>query len=267
MSKRPLLTAVFVLLLSAVAHLLILISDQVMVQAVGALLLMVAIPGYLVGEWLWGRDLGLDGLERAVLAIGAGYVALIVVSLFLSYLPGPLTRTQLLIGFDVLSLVVLGVVSLRRVPSDWSLHERGPLIGLAVILVIAAALRFPTLGYSEFQGDEGRAMLRAAEVLQGNDQVLFLHKKGPVEILLPTAIYGAAGRINEATARLPFTCANLATLRRSTCWGGAGSAPGPGWWRPACSRWTASGWVSRASCSTRAWCCSCPCSGCSARSD
>ena len=66
------------------------------------------------------------------------------------------------------------------------------------------------LGYAEFQGDEGRAVLRAAAVVQGYENVLFLHRKGPVEILLPTLTYALTGHLTETTARLPFALANLA---------------------------------------------------------
>ena len=61
-------------------------------------------------------------------------------------------------------------------------------------------------------GDEARAVLRAAAVIQGYDDVLFLHKKGPGEILLPTAIFASLGNLTETTARLPFAVANLTAL-------------------------------------------------------
>lgn len=37
-----------------------------------------------------------------------------------------------------------------------------------------------------------------------------MHRKGPVEILLPTLVYALTGHLTEATARLPFALANLA---------------------------------------------------------
>lgn len=42
--------------------------------------------------------------------------------------------------------------------------------------------------------------------------MLFLHKKGPAEILIPTAIFAGLGNITETTARLSFTIANLTAL-------------------------------------------------------
>ena len=60
------------------------------------------------------------------------------------------------------------------------------------------------------------AVLRGAAVIQGYDDVLFLHKKGPGEILIPTAIFSALGNITETTARLPFAIANLTALAAIT---------------------------------------------------
>lgn len=38
----------------------------------------------------------------------------------------------------------------------------------------------------------------------------FLHRKGPVEILLPTLVYTLTGHLTEATAHTRFALANLA---------------------------------------------------------
>src|SRR5690606_11429376 len=83
---------------------------------------------------------------------------------------------------------------------------------LALILLLGTYLRIANLGYAEFHGDEARAALRAAAVIQGYDDVLFIHKKGPAEILYPTTVYSLTGRLTEFTARLPFTIANIAAL-------------------------------------------------------
>jgi hypothetical protein len=74
-------------------------------------------------------------------------------------------------------------------------------------MLLALLLRIGNMGYKELQGDEGVIMVRAAAVLTGDDQELFLHQKGPVEILLPLAAWGLTGSINDTWARLPFTWA------------------------------------------------------------
>ena len=91
--------------------------------------------------------------------------------------------------------------------------QRGWLIAALLSIVLAGGfLRFNDLAYTEFQGDESRAVLRAAETIQGYHDALLNHKKGPVEILIPTGAYSLLDRLNEAAARLPFAVANVAGL-------------------------------------------------------
>ena len=85
-------------------------------------------------------------------------------------------------------------------------------VGLIILVGIGGFFRFASLGYAEFQGDEARATLRAAAVIQGYEDVLMIHKKGPGEILVPTAIFAAAGRLDEVSGRLLFAIANLGSL-------------------------------------------------------
>jgi len=83
---------------------------------------------------------------------------------------------------------------------------------LVLLLLTAGWLRLANLGYSELQGDEARALLLAHEVGRTKaPEALLRHKKGPVEVLLPTP----GMRLNdfsERTARLPFAMAGLAAL-------------------------------------------------------
>jgi 4-amino-4-deoxy-L-arabinose transferase-like glycosyltransferase len=65
------------------------------------------------------------------------------------------------------------------------------------------------MGYKEIQGDEGVILVRAAAALTGDDAELFLHQKGPMEILLPLMTWGVTGAFNEFWARLPFLWAGL----------------------------------------------------------
>jgi hypothetical protein len=98
-------------------------------------------------------------------------------------------------------------------------------VGAAVVM--GALLRLPNLGYAEFHGDEARAVLRAAAVLQGYEEVLFVHRKGPAEIVMPAAHFAVGGTLTEAAARLPFALASLAALAAAVLIGwrvfGAGS--------------------------------------------
>lgn len=183
---------------------------------VGALLLWaVFIPGHLLVEVV-GRDFGAPAtrLEWGVYAVGGGYALLLVLMLLLSYLPGPLPWWALHAGVD-LALVAL-VVAAWPVAGEEA-HPTLPLprweiVALLVVLALATVLRLTNLGYAEYHGDEARAVLRAAAVIQGYDDVLFLHKKGPAEILIPTALFAALGNLTESAARLPFAFANVTAV-------------------------------------------------------
>src|SRR5699024_3080249 len=80
------------------------------------------------------------------------------------------------------------------------------------LALVAGFLRFYQLHYSEFQGDETRGVLRTAEAIQGLEDTLYIHKKGPGEILLPASIYSLMDRFNEVSARLPSTLPNMTGL-------------------------------------------------------
>ncbi len=185
------------------------------VQTVALLVWAAWLPGHLLVE-IVGRDFGAapTQLEWGVYAVGAGYFVLTGVLLLLSYLPGPLAAWQLHVGVDLVWLALVAAawpIAGEEAPAPIPL-PRWEVAALVAIMALAGGLRLLHLGYAEFHGDEARAVLRAAAVVQGYEDVLFLHKKGPGEILLPTAVFLATGHMTEATARLPFALANLAAL-------------------------------------------------------
>ena len=61
--------------------------------------------------------------------------------------------------------------------------SRADLIGAGLVVLLAASLRLPGLGYAEFQGDETEVILRATGVVQDLPDALFYHGKGPGEIV------------------------------------------------------------------------------------
>ncbi|MFN8490799.1 MAG: glycosyltransferase family 39 protein [Caldilineaceae bacterium] len=222
-----------VLLLALVLHLLLWLPLPLLVQTLAALSLVGFLPGTLLVELLIGQSAAPpDGWARVLYSIALGYGVITVVILVLSYLPGGLAAWQIYLAVDLLLLILLsyprrsvGMPSGRSaslvvppldaerphgVPTLCVGTSRSVLGGLIILLLVAGFLRFTNLGYAEFQGDEGRAVLRAAAVMQGYENALFLHRKGPVEILLPTLVYALTGHLTEATARLPFALANLA---------------------------------------------------------
>ena len=213
-------------------------SDAVLLLASGpeaealAGLVLGLMPGFLLVEWAFA---GSAGPEQALLGLGSGYALLVLGTLLAHYLPGPLSPWLLFAltnGLCLLLLIRLVTWSLGhlaawsprpiRRPSNHSTtrpldhqttrpsdHQTIRLMVLIGLLILAAAFRLPWLGYSEFQGDEAIVMLKAAAAVQGRGDVLFLHKKGPAEILIPTALLALTGHLPEAWARLPFALAGL----------------------------------------------------------
>jgi hypothetical protein len=137
---------------------------------------------------------------RWLIGFGLGLTVNVLLALLLHYLPGPVPFALALAAFSGAALAP-AAVAVRIAPPPPRLR---PSRAELVLLLLAAAFRLPSLGYSEFQGDEGVIMVRAAAALEGDDQELFLHQKGPVEILLPLASWSLGGVIDEFWARLPF---------------------------------------------------------------
>jgi 4-amino-4-deoxy-L-arabinose transferase-like glycosyltransferase len=88
-------------------------------------------------------------------------------------------------------------------------RARSIVLAVALLVGLAGFFRLRFLGYSELQGDEARAMLMARQIAATGDlEVLLLHKKGPLEVLLPLMTV-LAGHLGEGAARLPFALAGL----------------------------------------------------------
>ncbi len=230
-------TLLSILITAIVAHLALWLPLPLVMHAVAVLVLTGLLPGALLIELLIGRGEAPPSRgERILYSIGAGYGVMVLGMLGVSYIPGPVAPWQTYLAFDLLLIILLvlvwwqGARSVKRndvLPvalgaERRELHSafRTPhsafsswfIIGLISLLLVGGFLRLANLGYAEFQGDEARAALRAAAVIQGQDGILMIHKKGPTEILLPTVIYSLTGHLNETTARLPFALANLAGL-------------------------------------------------------
>ncbi len=221
----------------AVANALLFVPLPPLVQALAVLVLAGFLPGALLVEALVGQSASRpDWLERILYSTAAAFTVMVTVMLLVSYLPGGPTQLPTLLAFDALSLALLGWVWWRgrRVTPGapvwpFDIDRRWFWAGVITLLVAGAIFRFVGLGYSDYQGDEARAALRAAAVLQGYEDVLMLHKKGPTEILLPTVFYTLTGHLTEQTARLPFAVANLAALLATFVLGWRLYRPLAGW--------------------------------------
>jgi 4-amino-4-deoxy-L-arabinose transferase-like glycosyltransferase len=175
----------------------------------------------------------LDRVERLVVALGLNFVITPTVALLVAYLPGPVTRASLIVAIEgvigVPAVLCAAVrVKRRRACAPVSPHIdadsdastglglrvsiltarhsmwRDGWAWLLVAVLIAVGLRFVNLGYSEFQGDEAKVMVRTALALEGDEDIVFQHKKGPAQLATVMPGWRLTGVTNEWMARLPF---------------------------------------------------------------
>ncbi len=182
-----------------------------------AFILLWLLPGLAWAGLLTGRHRRPTAEEIAV-GLGLGIGTVVLLTLLLHYIPGPLTFPALLV---TVNLLIFGLIFLTPHPSlsDPRLiirhspfairHPSFAIFHFSFFIILAAFFRLLYLGYSEFQGDEGIVMMRAARVILGDDEQLFYHQKGPAEVLLPMATWTLSGTINEWQARLPFALVGL----------------------------------------------------------
>jgi hypothetical protein len=204
--KRLIGTAVVLLMANAV----VLAGPSRLAAFAAGLVLICLLPGYLITQIALSDDVS-NWVEGTILTTGTGFCVMVLGTLGLHYIPGPLLPGHILSLYNALALLLMAVHARSSEAKRPSGHGRAfyrYLLPLALILA-AGFLRLTNLGYSEFQGDESRAMLMAAGVIRGEDGILFLHRKGPAEILIPAAFYALNGVTNELVARLPFALASI----------------------------------------------------------
>ncbi|MGM0399885.1 MAG: glycosyltransferase family 39 protein [Chloroflexota bacterium] len=216
------------------ANLIIFFTQITAVQTLAAFLLTTLLPGFLLLSLLPLRHSGPHyTLQHLVIGLGLGYAIAIAGILFLHYLPGPITRTRVAFLYDMAIMSLLAARYLTHSQEHTLLmdipHHKA-LLGLVIILAIAFFFRFFSLEYAEFQGDEVAVLHKAAACIQGREDTLFLHKKGPAEILLPTGYYALARRTNEWAARFPFSLANLIGVLTLYALGQAVLSRKGAWW-------------------------------------
>ena len=200
------------------ANAAILFTDSAPLRYLAAILLLCLLPGLALVEALFASRRGPSPLERAALSVGAGFAVTMPATLLLHYLPGKMSLGVALVVYDLLILaplcwrVYLISSSLPLFATERGRGEVRVLLILAAILALAAFYRLTNLGYAEFQGDEARVMMHAAQAIEGQEDALFKQHKGPLEALLPMGFWLLTGTINEAQARFPFALLNLTAL-------------------------------------------------------
>ena len=156
------------------------------------------------------RPLERDVLERGVLSIGLALVLTLCVAALVLLRPGAAPPWGLAAALCAL-IDTLGGLGLGR-PGPASSLRRADVLALGPLLLLGGALRLVDLGYSDFQGDETQVLFRAAALIQGFDDALLAHRKGPAEILLAAFSGQLVGRVAEADARLPYALLSVAGI-------------------------------------------------------
>lgn len=173
--------------------------------AAGLILAGIMAPGIGWARWISARS----GPHAAALVLGqAVALAILLVLGLIAVLVGFPYQPLLLAELVGVSLLLALVAGLRPAATTRKLTALGPL-SLAGIGLLALALRLPGLGYSELQGDEVEAVLRAGALAAGQPDALFHHGKAPGEVIMSALVYGLAGTVNELAVRLPFAYAGM----------------------------------------------------------
>ncbi len=187
--------SVLLLILDAV----LLFSNSVTGAGICASLLFL-LPGLAVGWRLFSKS---EDIEVAwALSLAGAFLWSLLMTFVLDALPGALARYDLFVILNILSLLTI-----VRIPRREGIGRIKVSLAFILLLVLSAAFRFMHLGTAEFQGDETRAMFLASGLSAGDEGILFLHRKGPAEVLLAAPALLLLGHSNEAAARFPFAFA------------------------------------------------------------
>ena len=189
-----------------------------------------------LGWWLPGLLLALNwrlpGVEMpAFLLIGFGLGAcwMALGALLGHAIPGPLALWQLSAIYAVPALGLILALIVRPPPLPATVGRSVWVWGF-VLLALAAALRLPGLGYHEFHADEAVLLRQAGRAVEGQDDALAEHTKGPGEIALTLALYRGVGTVDEGLARLPFGLMSVGSVLATAWLGRRLLGPHPGFW-------------------------------------
>jgi hypothetical protein len=147
--------------------------------------------------------------ERFLAAIGISLSVSLLLPLYLIYLQGTIAQWHLLLVSNIWVLVLQGLTLFQvdDVHITWpSKKIDWPLL---LLLGLSISIRWPRLWYSEFHEDEIEVLSLVACLAGGEDYALFLHRKGPLQMLLPLVTWLNTNFISEGLARFPFLIASV----------------------------------------------------------
>ena len=202
------LLAISLLILIA-APLMLALAQSLWLRWIAAMALAWWLPGaLLVAHWrLPEQDLPVAG----AFALGLGLCWMILVALLVHWLPGSIALWHLVAAYEAGAVFLLVALFWRR-PLPLQSTRASTWGWLAVLLLLAAVLRLPGIGYHQLHTDEVAVLGRAVQSIEGVDDALSTHAKGPGEIAVAIVVYRALGTIDEATARLPFGLMSVGSI-------------------------------------------------------
>jgi len=205
-----------VIVVLAVADLLTLLPSGLYGHLIGSAILFCFLPGFLLISWAFASAHSsrrqVSWGEIILLGSVLSYLITTVTILLFSYVLGPIHYPALLSIFNALVLALLYLNLRAQVRWPASLHLAvGPvnLVVIVGIILVAGFLRLGNLGYSEYVGDEAEVVYRARQVILGDQEELFLQRKGPPQIMMTAAFALGTNGFNELALRFPFAWASL----------------------------------------------------------
>ena len=217
-----------VIVILALVNISIALTGSTLLRYVAALILLCFLPGFAAVDLIFARSQPPQLLDRIVLSIGTSYALSGLATMAIHFIPGKINANIALVTYDLLIIILFAlryIISPKATPARITCGLRNyasrqskqsvsrKALVLLLVLALSGFLRFTYLGYSEFQGDEAFIMLSAVDAMDGKDDALFVHDKGPSQTLIPIAFWLIAGKINELGTRFPFALAScLAVL-------------------------------------------------------
>lgn len=198
------------ILATILANTLILLPVHPYFQLAGVLLLFFFLLGWAMLE---GFDTAPEQLvERILLAIGLSIAISIFATLFLIYLPGSISKFKLLLFANVFIAFCVVITLKKGHHHKLKLPERSELTIIIVLLTIAFIVRFPKYDYREFHEDETEVLQFSTRIIGGEESALFLHRKGPVQSLIPILTMLNIDYVDEASVRFPFLLFSILSI-------------------------------------------------------
>ena len=203
----------WVLIAGVLCNLALFLGKSTWLSLVAGAVLYGFLPGCLLMRAVFGRQGSGREVERAVLSAASSYLLSTLVILAVHFAPGPLTLIDIVAALDVTILILLVLNWARSRPlsrPESPLVVRRVEIGLLLaVVLLTLALRFVSLSYSEYQGDEIDVTRLSRLTLAGQDDALLLHRKGPVELVVAASFACFTRSFNELGLRFPFALASV----------------------------------------------------------